>query len=477
MNEGVVQDNYLKPGGYREILKISFPLIMSTSSFSLMHVVDRIFLSWYSPESLAASMPAGAAAWSIMSLFIGTTSYVSTFVSQYDGAQRPQRIGAVIWQGIYLSLLASAILVFGFLAAEPLFNLAGHDPAVRKEEITYFNVLIVGSGGMIFSSALSAFYAGRGKTWIIMWVNMAGSLMNGVLDYFFIFGKWGFPEMGIFGAGLATVIAPWCITLFYFCLLCLRRNREQFGTLAHWRIDRELFGRLLRYGLPSGLQWMTDITAFTVFILLIGRIGALELAASNIAFAINHLLFMPMVGMSMGTSVLVGRYLGANHPNLAALTTMNAFRMTMVYMVLFSIAIAAWPEIFVAVFRPRESEIDFEKLSNLSRQLLYFVAAYSVVDAGNIVFSSALRGAGDTRFVLMVILVIASAVLVIPSFVACVLLDAGIYTAWVILTVYVVVLAFSFWARFQAGHWKKMRVIEHVPSPGATIAEGPVLET
>ncbi|MCE7909512.1 MAG: MATE family efflux transporter, partial [Candidatus Omnitrophica bacterium COP1] len=264
MNEGVVQDNYLKPGGYREILKISFPLIMSTSSFSLMHVVDRIFLSWYSPESLAASMPAGAAAWSIMSLFIGTTSYVSTFVSQYDGAQRPQRIGAVIWQGIYLSLIASAILVFGFLVAEPLFNLAGHDPAVRKEEITYFNVLIVGSGGMIFSSALSAFYAGRGKTWIIMWVNMAGSLMNGVLDYFFIFGKWGFPEMGIFGAGLATVIAPWCITLFYFCLLFLRRNREQFGTLAHWRIDRELFGRLLRYGLPSGLQWMTDITAFTV---------------------------------------------------------------------------------------------------------------------------------------------------------------------------------------------------------------------
>lgn len=477
MNSPVVVSHSQRPGGYRELLGISIPLILSTSTLSLMHLVDRIFLSWYSPDALAACVPAGAASWCLMSLFVGTASYISTFVSQYDGAGHPERIGSAVWQGIYFSLISSMLLVCGYGLATPLFNLAGHAPEVRDMEIPYFGILTLGGGGVVLSSALSAFYSGRGRTWMVMWVNLGGMLINAVLDYMMIFGKWGCPEWGIWGAGLATIIAPWIMSAFYFYLLFLPENRHHYGTLRNWRFDRDLFERLIRFGVPSGLQWTVDVTAFTVFVLLIGRIGAPELAASNVAFAINHLVFMPMIGLSMGTSVLVGRYLGANQPDLAARSTSSAYWLTLAYMTAFSAVLVAWPDAFISIFRPEDGQTDFEKIADLGRHLLYFVAAYSLLDASNIVFTSALKGAGDTRFVLLIILVVAPVVLVIPSYVACVMMGAGIYVAWAILTLYVIVLALAFYSRYRAGHWRSMRVIEHMPSPGVEIAEGPVVET
>src|SRR5271169_2838719 len=101
-------------GGYRQILVIASPLILSTGSWSLQHFVDRMFLAWYSPESLAASTPAGILNYTVMSLFIGTAGYVSTFVAQYHGAGRPERIGPSVWQGIYISAIgaiAMALLI------------------------------------------------------------------------------------------------------------------------------------------------------------------------------------------------------------------------------------------------------------------------------------------------------------------------------------------------------------------------------
>lgn len=442
-----------------------------------MHFVDRVFLSWYSEVSLAASLPAGATAWIFISVFLGTAGYVTTFVSQYDGAGQPHRIGAAIWQGNYFSLIATALLAVVALIAEPLFTFVGHDPEIRREEIICFQVLVLGGGGFIFSASLSAFYSGRGWTKLVMWVNVAGALLNGLLDYVWIFGKWGFPEWGIFGATLATVVAPWAMSIFYFGLLFLPHNRRDYHTLSASRFDRELFTRFIRFGLPSGLQFMIDVFAFTVFLLLVGRIGKMELAASNVAFAVNQLAFMPMVGLSMGTAVLVGRYVGAGFPEFAARSVSSAYRMTVGYMVVFSLFVVAFPEPILAAFHPSDDARAFEEIAILTTRLLWFVAAYSVLDASIIIFVSALKGAGDTAWVLGIMVVVAVTVLIVPVFVACVVFGAGIYAAWTFLSVYVCVLAVSYWLRYRTGKWKSMRVIEHAPSPAATMVEGPVVET
>jgi len=409
-------------------------------------------------------------------MFIGATGYVSTFVSQYDGAGRRDRIGAAVWQGFYFSIVASAVCACAFFLAEPIFNLAGHPKSIRDNEILCFQVIVLGGGGFIFSAALSAFYSGRGKTWTVMWVNFAGAIVNGVLDYLMIFGYGGFPEWGLFGAAVASVIAPFVMTVIYLVLILLPGNRKEFHTLSAWRFDRDLFGRLLKFGLPSGLQFTMDIAAFTTFVLLVGRLGELELAASNIAFAINHLIFMPMFGLAMGTSVLVGRYLGAEQPDHAAKSTWTSFWITTTYMGLFSLSIVIWPEEFILIFDPGNWEGDFTEVIRMSRFLLYFVAAYSLLDGANIVFSSALKGAGDTRFVFLTALTAALATLVIPVYLACVVYGMGVYAAWSLLSVWIAALASVYFIRFRGGKWRSMRVIEHAPAPGAVVEEGPVVE-
>jgi MATE family multidrug resistance protein len=465
-----------RPGPYREILAVAVPLILSTSSISVMHVIDRMFLSWYSSDALAAAMQAGSTSFLFISLFLGTAGYVSTFVSQYDGAGRRERIGAAIWQGIYFSAIATVVMAAVSLLAGPIFRSVGHPAAMVKYEIPYFRILAFGGGGTVFGAALSSFYSGRGKTWTVMWVNFTSLAVNAVLDYCWIFGKGPLPAWGIAGAAWATVTAKWMEVGIYGVLLFGGRYRREYAMAAAWRLDRDLFGRLLRYGLPTGFHFMADMVAITVFILLVGRAGAVEAAATTVAFTVNMLVFMPMVGMAIATSVLVGRYIGAGHPDRAATITWSALRIALLYTSGFAAALVAWPDVFVAVFRPREGAGDFAAIAGIARYLLYFVAAYSTLDGANIIFSAALKGAGDTRFVLWGLVVVAVVVLVGPLLGARAVFGLGFYGAWTILSVYVAVLAGVYWLRFRQGRWRSMRVIEHAPAPVAAISEGPLVE-
>ena len=196
-----------KPGSCSELLRIAVPLVISSGTLSLMQVLDRMFLMWYSTDALAAAMPSGLLHWSLMSIAIGTAGYVNTFVAQYEGAGRPDRVAGAMWQGIYFCIFASAIMLFFLPCTEGIFRLVGHEKAVQDLECTYFRILCVGTAPFLFSAVLSCFYSGRGRTMTIMWVNLAATVINAALNYWLVFGGWGVPAMGIAGAGWATVIA------------------------------------------------------------------------------------------------------------------------------------------------------------------------------------------------------------------------------------------------------------------------------
>ena len=163
---GYVRNRWSAPGGYREFLGIALPLILSTAFWSIQHFVNRVFLTWYSTEALAAAMPAGMSSFLILSFFIGVAGYVNTFVAQYVGAHRPERVGPAVWQGLYLAVLAGVTSLVPAALAEPLFDLIGHSPGVRQQEAAYFGVLCYGIGPSVVGTAVSCFYSGRGRTWV-----------------------------------------------------------------------------------------------------------------------------------------------------------------------------------------------------------------------------------------------------------------------------------------------------------------------
>lgn len=459
-----IRRRHYAEGGYRELAVLAVPLILTTASWSIEQFIDRIFLTWHSPEAVAAALPSGMLNFALMSFFMGTTMYVETFVAQYFGAGRHERIGPSFWQGIYVAILGGLVLLIAVPFAKPIFRAVGHPALVQQYEVTYFQILCFGAMPALASGAMSAFFSGRGSVWPVMWVNVLSTVVNIVLDYVLIFGKFGFPAWGIKGAAIATVLSGVASFLAYLVLLARPAYERQFRTLSGWRFDPKLFKRLLRFGLPNGSQFFLDMASFTAFILLVGRLGTDPLAATVIAFNINALVFMPMLGTGFAVSILVGQYLGRDRPDVAQRAAYSGFQVTFAYTLVFAAAYVLLPGLFLVPYGAEADPATFPAIRAIAVALLRFVAIYSLFDTMNIIFSSAIKGAGDTRFVMLIMIVLAVLALLIPCFIAIVMFHAGIYITWTIATIYYSLLGFAFFFRFLGGKWKKMRVIE-APSP------------
>jgi len=453
-----------KPNGYRDVLAISLPLVASMGSITVMQFTDRMFLANYSINAIAAALPAGIAAFTSIAFFMGVATYTNAFVAQYTGARALDRVGAALWQGIYFSILSAAFLASLFFISNPLFDLIGHSPPIRSLEVTYFNILILGSGLPVLGSALACFYTGRGLTWTVMMVHMAGAAVNIPLDYCLINGVGPFPELGIIGAAIATVTASATIVGILGLLIFSPANRAKFGTWKNRGCDRELFGRLMRYGVPSGIQFFLEIFGLTFFIQMLGRLGDLELAASNIVLSIETLSFLPMVGFHIGNATLVGQAVGKGQPEDGVYATTSALHITLAYMIMVAVVFVFMPEPLLRLFENSDhAPAQQAEIMGLGVVLMRFVAVFCFFDALNLVFSGAIKGAGDTRFIMWTIAALSLGVMIGPVYLAVEVVGAGLYTAWTLATIYICALGIAFMLRYRQGRWKKMRVIEDQP--------------
>ena len=452
------------PGGVDEVLRISYPLVLSHMSFTIQTFVDRVFITWFSPEAVAGMVTGMFLSWSLIGLFLATGEYLTTFVAQYLGAGRPLRIGPAMWQGIYFSLLAGALVAGLAPLVEPLFTWVGHAPAVREHEVRYAFPLLVGAFPFVLMGTLSSFFAGRGETLVVLKVNLLATGVNVVLDYLWIFGHLGFPRAGVAGAALATIVSQSIGASVLLALMLRPEARRDFATGAGFRLDAPLLARLLRFGLPAGLQMSLEILAFGVFLVIVGKIGTLELAATGLAFNLNGLVFVPMIGLGIGVSSIVGRYLGAGSPATAERSVYSALALALAYMSVCCAAYLLAPAQLLFPYRAGADPVSFPALERLATVLLRFVALYSIFDMISLMCASALRGAGDTAFAMRATLLLALFAMLAPAYLACTVLGGGVYTAWTFASAYVFLLGLLLLRRFRAGRWKTLRVIEELPS-------------
>lgn len=458
-----------EPGGLREYLSVAYPLVISNAALSVMHFVDRLFLSWAGRDEIAASLPAGIMVFTFLAFFLGVSEYTNTFVAQYFGAKQYGKIGLATWQGIWFSAVSGALSLVLLPLGHLIFESSGHPPQIVEYEKSYFSIVYAGGVFYILNGALSAFYSGRGKTYVIMAVSVFANLVNGFLDYALIFGVWGFPQWGIRGAAAATLIATALMSAVYLVLFLSPANQRDFQTRSSCRFDRDLTKRLIRFGAPSGAQFLLDIGSFTVFIFLIGRLGAVELAASNIVISINMLSFFPMTGAGIAAAALVGQYIGRKDYATAEKCAYTALIAVEAYMLILGSIYLLFPESLIEFFRgdAADAGVPFDRIVEYGTTILIFVAIYQISDGMLITFSGALRGAGDTAFAMWASIVFAWCFFVPGTWVTLNVLELGVVAAWIWATIYLLVIGFIFLWRFRSGYWKKIRVID---SPAA--AEG-----
>jgi len=452
-----------RPCGGREVLAIALPLVVQTCFWSIMWFVDRLYLTWYSPHATAAALPGGMFHWVLICMPMGIAAYVNTFVAQYYGAGRHRRIGLAFNQGIWFGWAMVPLFLLAIPLAPWLFSFFSYEPQVKPLVQVYFQVLAVGAGAVVISSAQSSFYTGRGLTGIVMLVNCIGTLLDISLEYLFIFGAFGFPSLGIAGAAWTTVISNWSTVLMFWLLMRRPAERAAFGLDDH-HFDWEIFRRLLRFGVPSGLPQLVEAGAFTLLTNAVASISLVAGAATSLAFTINAVAFVPMIGLNIAVSTLVGQKLGENRPDLAARAAWTAMLLGTAYTVMFGVLYVGIPGFFLGAHTAFANDPTFPEVRATTIVLLRFVALYCLFDSMQIVFVGALRGAGDTRFIL-----------INTSIISIVFLSLGyglehqlgwkesgyaLYGWWWVLTGWIFALGVTYVLRFEQGRWMTMRVIE-----------------
>ena len=441
---------------YVDIAKLVWPLALGMLNNAVLQFVDGVFLARESIESLEASLPASMLAVLVMGFFQSVVAYSGTFVAQYhgaggsDGMRTSYRAGLVIT--LAAGLLAVAIVPLGLQVAPFMSGNA----AVVERASSYYSIVSFGAVALCGQMAASSYFTGRGKTRIVFWVNVLGNAVNIALDPILIFGMLGCPRLGMAGAAYATVFAmfvQWGV-LGLFAERDLRALPD--GGAADAPRLWPLVGKVLRYGVPSGAYSALNILSFTVFVFVTGRIGDQEFAVSNACFKVNYFLFAPMEGFAVCAATLVGQAQGRGDSAAAHRDAMRTLRMGLALVALLSLLAVVFCRPILSLFA--SGEADSEAFYSLGFELFLLMAAWQMFDAADVIVSGALKGAGDTKFV-MWWMVAAAFGFWLPLVWAVAEWHNTMTALWCTMVVYVVVICAGTLARWYRGRWKGIKLV------------------
>jgi multidrug resistance protein, MATE family len=453
---------FLRSCRIRDVLRLATPLIISNSALTVMQFCDRLFLARHSSVSIQAALPAGILSFTFICLFAATAGYAGTFVAQYHGAGDKRQCIRVTAQGLWLALASLPCLLLLAPVGNGLMTLIGHAPEVMAEERIYFGWMMKGGFLVPLGWAIGGYFTGQSRMRLNTVANIVGASCNVVLDYVLIFGKFGFPAMGIEGGAIATVLAGTIAPRIQ--IVCFMRDRDvrQMGTRMVWRPDPALLRRIVRFGFPAGLHLMADITAFATFVMLTGRLDALSLAASNIALSINWLAVCPLMGIGGAAAILTGQHQGRRDSDAAAAAGWTTLMLAWIYMALMVSVFLLGSDFLFRLFYAPNADFPLEQLQTIGFKMLVAMAVWGLFDAANIVLTGALRGVGDTRFVMLYMLLMGWG-LWIPGELLILLLGGTILHAWYWMAVYVALLSFGFLWRWHVGRWRRIHLIKDPP--------------
>jgi len=446
----------LKPGGYWELWNVAYPLILVNASHSIMQFTDRKFLSMGSTIDVAAAMPGGILCFTLFSFFLVTTTFTSAIVAQFHGKGDHAACARVPWAGFAFALFAGLLSSYALPPVGAwLIGVGGHSPELVERELAYFEALMPGAGFACAGAAFCSFFSGRGKTLVVALIQFAGCGLNVVLAYVMIFGCAFCPALGIVGAGVSTTLAS-AFSAFLAFLAFVLVDQRRYPT-RKWAATRfSDLKRMLSFGTPCGLEVLCGVAAFTFVVFLIGKLGDVAMTATTICMSINMLSFLPLLGMSEATSVLVGKYVGMGRRDISEAVGHRSWRMAAVYMLLAGAVFVLFPSQLFGFFSPKAANgVDFAAVMAFAGPMLWCVAAYNFFDATDYIYMGALRGAGDTAFPMWVTvscswLVMVPGVLLLINY-----FHVSVVGVWVFVSGYLLMVSSIMYFRFKSGAWKK----------------------
>lgn len=442
----------------RNVLAMTFPVVVTTTSRALMDVVDYIMVTGLgAPEAQAALLPAQMIMWSYLVLGLGTVSVISTFTAQSLGRNRDEQCGGYAWQAIYLAALfgAAGAAVIPFLPR--VFGLIGHEPAVQAMELAYSQVALLIAGPTIAAGALGWYFIGIHRPWITMWSALEANVVNVAVTYVLMFGAFGIEPMGIAGAAWGTLAGEGYRTLRLAVVLFAPSMEVRFASRRSWRPHARKLWDLIRVGTPAGLQMVAEVVAFALFVnVLVGRrFGTAHLIATGIAWQYMRLAFMPTMGVGQALTSLVGRSIGAGDIDRAKRETRIAFFIILAYMGTLSTLYFLFGGVLIGWFNA-----DAEVVS-IGAKIMLCAAVFQLFDSLGITYHCALRGAGDTFWPSMYFIVSSWVVLLGGGSLMVIFVPQwGSLGPWIAASTLIISTALFLAWRWRRGGWMKINLFK-----------------
>lgn len=372
------------------LLRLAWPMMLTQLFIMGTGFLDTAMAGHYSKVDLAGVAMAGNVLWPAFMLLGGVSMALTPIVSQLRGAGNTGDSGVRIRQGLWLTVLTSTLLVLVLLNARVFFDFFKVELAIITIAMDYLHAAVWGAPALMFYVALRNVCDGLGKTQPAMFIAGAVLPLNALLNYVFIFGKFGFPQLGGVGCGWATAIVLW--TQLGAMMFVIRRPFFRASGLFE-RFDWPHFDGMLgiaRIGVPIGFTVFIGMVVYSMIGLYIGRLGVNDFAAHSIAGNLNWLTYVIPLGLGAAASIRVGFYTGANDLPMARSAAAIAYRFALVYGVAVSVLVVVFRTQLVGVYTS-----DPEVIS-IAVTLMLFIAVYQIFDDTQAVAVGALRGYKDT---------------------------------------------------------------------------------
>ena len=456
----------------KHMLKLAAPMIVTNISFTVMQFVDRFMVSRLGTEALAAILPAGFMSFIPASFAVGAMISVNTFVSQSLGRGEKKDCSNYCWQAIYMGLIYAFItLAIMWPAAPAIFKMMGHEPAVADMEVTYLRIMLYAQVLAVFIWSSSQFFMGIHRPIITMYAALCGQVVNVAANYVLIFGELGFPKMGIAGAGWGTFIGIVVAAGIRMVVFLTGDINVTFKCRRTMNVDLTKMADLLKVGLPSGLGLMVNVAVWGVILFgLVSKFGTEALAATSAVLSCVNVSVMPVVGIGTALTAAVGKAIGSNRKSLAIKQTSLCLKIALVYMGLAGLCFFVFRNGIMHLWSSDDKVID------TGVNILILAAIFQVFDAATLIYSGALRGAGDTVWLAVVSALGAIVILGLGGLLTVKLFPSlGAVGPWSVATLSIITVGLANRWRFKTNKWMQIDLFKR-RAVGVPVEIGPTIE-
>ena len=381
--------------------KLAAPVIMGMLGHTFVGFVDNIMVGQLGSAALAAVSLGNSFFFVAMSLGIGFSTAITPLVAEADSENNFKKGKSAFKHGLFLCTLLSLLLYAMILLAKPLMKLMDQPEEVVVLAMPYLNIIAISLIPLIIFQGFKQFSDGLSLTKHAMYATLFANILNVGFNYVLIFGKFGFPEMGIVGAGIGTLISRVAMIVLIWVLLKNDPKTKAFvSQIKLFVLENSMLKKILNLGLPSAMQMFFEVAIFTAAIWLSGLLGKNAQAANQIALNLSSMTFMIAMGLSVTAMIRVGNQKGLKKYVELQRIAKSIFLMGIIFASIFATLFLIFHDVFPTLYLDLDdvnNYLDNQEVVAIASKLLLVAALFQISDSIQVVFLGALRGLQDVK--------------------------------------------------------------------------------